>query len=282
MPKRHDFTHNQPRSSIGSPRWASSQSSTARMPSGADDEVAVAEVAVHEASARGGRRRDARRRASAARARTSGAVRRSGRAAPRYCSICCGRVLDRQRRAASATVDRVDARRDRRRTAPPAAAARPRTRRRGGCARGIVSPSMRSITNPAPSVVVGFEQDAHPRDRHTPASGGLQERVLGRALARSDVRRRIAPQHEAVHLARGRGGIERPGLARRAARHPPQCGHGDRCADRARRDRFEESGFDGRTAHGRETLSVGRRCRAEAHTSVDTSAVCRQQRRVAT
>ena len=33
-PKRHAFTHSQPRSSIGSPRWASSQSSTARTPSG--------------------------------------------------------------------------------------------------------------------------------------------------------------------------------------------------------------------------------------------------------
>src|SRR5262249_59324458 len=33
-PNRHDFTHSQPRSSTGSPRCASSQSSTARIPSG--------------------------------------------------------------------------------------------------------------------------------------------------------------------------------------------------------------------------------------------------------
>src|SRR3977135_1792315 len=45
MPKRHDFTHIQPRSSAGSPRCASSQSRTARTPSGPTTRVPFREAA---------------------------------------------------------------------------------------------------------------------------------------------------------------------------------------------------------------------------------------------
>ena len=61
-PNRHALTHSQPRSSIGSPMWASSQSITAFRPSVSDDEVAEAEVAVHDG--RGRCRRAVGRRAS--------------------------------------------------------------------------------------------------------------------------------------------------------------------------------------------------------------------------
>ena len=77
-PKRHARTQNQPRSSSGSPRWTSSQSSTARSPSGSDDEVSGAEVTMHDALMLG-RRLDDAPPTSADRARTPDAVRRARR-----------------------------------------------------------------------------------------------------------------------------------------------------------------------------------------------------------
>ena len=86
-PKRHARTQYHPRSSIGSPRWASSQSSTPTQALGADHEVAEAEVAVDHGAPRRGRAMLLepaqaelhRRQGRAQRRRPASASRRAGR-----------------------------------------------------------------------------------------------------------------------------------------------------------------------------------------------------------
>ena len=135
-PKRHDFTHNQPRSSTGSPRCASSQSSTARIPSGPTMKLPLRKSPCTSAGAAGSGGRG--RRASAARARTRDGARRSRRADPRYWATwsrapCTGIVG--QRRGSTAWIRAA--------ISPPARRAmggRRRTRRPAGSCGGWSRP----------------------------------------------------------------------------------------------------------------------------------------------
>ena len=83
--------------------------------------------------------------------------------------------------------------------------------------RGIVSPSMRSMTKPAPrSSSTSRRNDT--AGTATPARpGGAHQLVLGGPVGGADRRARVPPQDQPVDGAVGVDGVERPGLARRAA-----------------------------------------------------------------
>ena len=170
-PKRHDFTHSQPRSSTGSPRCASSQSSTARMPSAPTMRLPLRKSPCTSVGAGGSA--GCAGRASAARARTSGAARRTRRGVRGTGRVARG-VLYRQRRQRRGG-ERVDARRDLAALAGEERVGRRRTRRRAGCGAGSSRPrSAPSRTRAEP--VVRLEQRTSARHRHAARAAASQKR----------------------------------------------------------------------------------------------------------
>ena len=186
-------------------------------PFGPDDEVAVAKVAVHEPGRRlgpvSGRWSSSQRRPSSNAGCGSPSVSRI----VRYCSICSRGALHRRARGASPARPRGSARRCSR-TAAVSHGARPAYSSSRRIRRGIVSPSIRSITKPSPRSSVGVEQEPDGRDGHAgrrrrPGAAGTRSSGPPDPTFEPGSRRSTSPWRSPAVVDR----VERP--ASRATRH---------------------------------------------------------------
>ena len=219
-PKRHERTQSHPRSSTGSPRCASSQSSTARTPSGTDDEVAVAEVAVHETGCRRSRREPFRQPPQSELER---GVRLTERVEQRAVLI---ELLGGVRAPAARAAWRCRSRGCAAAIVPHCAASNGRAAAYSSSRRmrrGIVSPSIRSITKPVPSPSAA-SSSSNGRGTATPAAAVAASSAY--SVARSlwppcapGSRRSTRPCARPVGAA---DRVEEPRFARRPARDPAE------------------------------------------------------------
>ena len=187
------------------------------------------------------------------------------------------RALHRRASGSVAEVDRVDLRRDRRRTAavsPARAAAYSSSRR---IRRGIVSPSMRSMTNPSPR-----SSSASSRKRTvgtgTPRRAAASSRRYSvERSADPTVEPGIAPQHERVARPVVGHRVERP--ASRATRRR-RAGAGPRSSP-ARRDgaRTSRRGARRRCSGGATTGNLAARVRSAPGSLGGTTRRSRWRRR---
>ena len=101
--------------------------------------------------------------------------------------------------------------------------------RAGGCVRVVPQDAARDRLALDPlhhetraEAVVRLEQEPDTRRGDAAVMRRLQERELDRAFRPSDRGPGIAAEHEAVSVDAGRNRVERPRLARRAARQAPE------------------------------------------------------------
>ena len=206
-PKRHAFTHSQPRSSRGSPQMGQLPVEHGADAVGPDDEVAVSEVAVHDGLGR------------ACRPVVSASQRKASSKAGWGCPSRSTRTAAARRRHHRGVPgprrrDPVDGGED------PAALAgqgrAPARRRRAVCRRGIVSPSTKSMTRIAGRAATPVPRRDHVGDGH--AGRGRRPEQSAASSLRPDsgapVGRVAAPDGvDAVEAARRRSATSRGGAA---------------------------------------------------------------------